>query len=189
MVSTGDARMRSVSFVDDLLYCTWATAIKGRTKPVSGVAYAVIDPEKPAKALDSGFLRPLGDDYVMYPFMAVGPGGVGVLAVSITGPDYYPSPAYAGFSREGFGPLIIIVPGAGVLDTFTGYTSDIFTSRFGDYSAAAMDATGAFWIASEYVAQTCTVAEFNSTAGTCGDTRAPAANWATRVTRIALPPY
>lgn len=194
-LDTEDARMRSVSFVDDLLYCTWATAVKGRTKLVSGVAYAVVDPKSPAKAVDSGFLHPQGDLYVLDPFLAVGPGGVGVLAVSVSGSDTYPSPAYAGFSGEGFGPLKIIVEGAGPLDTWGAYENDL-VNPFGGYSAAVVGAHGTFWVASEYVAQNCSVQAYGPNTGvngptdnTCGGIRARGANWATRITKLALPRY
>jgi hypothetical protein len=41
------------------------------------------------------------------------------------------------------------------------------------------------WIASEYINQTCTFAEYTAApVGSCGGTRSSLANWGTRVSRI-----
>lgn len=185
LLDSGDSSLGSVSYVDGRLYTTWGTSVMTEAgSTVAGIAWAVVDPHHPAKALQSGLLRAPCSNHLLFPYMAVRPGGEGVVACSISGPDYYPSPAYAVLSRQGLGQLTVITPGVGVLDEFLGYEAPDFTDRFGDYSGAVLDEDGAFWVASEYVAQSCTVKEFEDF--TCTDTRGSATNWATRVTRVRL---
>lgn len=182
-----DGRMASVSLVDGKLFCAWGTGVATEAgNTVAGVAYAVVDPHRPAKAMQSGLLRAPGSNHLLFPCMAVRPGGEGVVALSISGPDYHPSPAYAVLSREGLGQLTVITQGAGVLDGFLGYLSRSGIDRVGDYSAAVLDANGAFWVASGYVAQSCSSVEAYKTDTTCGGTRATGSNWVTRVTQITL---
>jgi hypothetical protein len=181
-----DARLGSASYVDGRLFAVWGASVTTESgSTVAGIAWAVVDPKHPTKALQSGLLRAPGSNHLLFPYLAVRPGGEGVLALSISGPDYYPSPAYAVLSRQGLGQLTVITPGVGVLDEFPGYEAPDFTDRFGDYSAAVLDEEGAFWVASEYVAQSCTVAEFEEDF-TCGGTRGFFTNWATRVTKVRL---
>ena len=81
------------------------------------------------------------------------------------------------------GDIQIAAPGAGAWDGFTYYVQ--FGSgrpRWGDYGAAAVDGD-TIWIASEYVAQTCTYATYLADP-TCGGTRAPLGNWSTHISHI-----
>jgi hypothetical protein len=89
--------------------------------PVAGIAWAVVDPHHPAKALRSALLRAPGNNHLLFPYMAVRPGGQGVVSLSMSGPDMHPSPAYAVLSKEGLGQLTVITPGVGVLESFSGY--------------------------------------------------------------------
>lgn len=184
-LDTFDGRMGSVSYVDGKLFCTWGTGVDAGSRAVVGVAWAVVDPRHPTKALQSGLLRAPGNNHLLFPHMAVRPGGQGIVALSISGPDYHPSPAYAVLTREGLGQLTVITQGAGVLDGFLGYLAANSIDRVGDYSAAVLDTNGAFWVASGYVSQSCTVEEYRADT-TCGGTRATGSNWATLVSRITL---
>ena len=81
------------------------------------------------------------------------------------------------------GDIQIAAPGAGPWDGFTSYV--VYGSgrpRWGDYGAAAVDGR-TIWIASEYVAQTCTYAAYLLDP-TCGGTRAALGNWSTRISQI-----
>jgi hypothetical protein len=56
--------------------------------------------------------------------------------------------------------------------------------RWGDYGAAAVDGND-IWVASEYIAQTCTYAEYLlSPVGQCGGTRGALSNWSTHVSKV-----
>jgi hypothetical protein len=91
--------------------------------------------------------------------------------------------------------------GAAPADGFTSYKAlvDPLRTRWGDYSAAAVDGDS-IWIASEYIAHACDYTTWggpffaggtgDNLLGTCAavagavGTRAAAANWSTRVSRV-----
>jgi hypothetical protein len=61
-------------------------------------------------------------------------------------------------------------------------TTPTIRPRWGDYGAAQIDGTQV-WIASEYIAQSCTIDQYIADP-TCGGTRAPLSNWSTRITQV-----
>jgi len=83
----------------------------------------------------------------------------------------------------------IAAAGLGPSDGFTSYKAfvgDPPRTRWGDYGAAVTDGNS-IYIASEYIAQTCTLSQYLSGAiGSCGGTRTSLANWATRITKLNL---
>ena len=87
--------------------------------------------------------------------------GRGVIAFTLTGDNDYPSAALAGLdAKGGMGDVQVAEAGAGPWDGFTSYViSGSGRPRWGDYGAAAA-VGGDIWIASEYVAQTCTYAQY-----------------------------
>ena len=78
--------------------------------------------------------------------------------------------------------------GKGPADGFTGYepyNPGTTSARWGDYGASAVDGDE-IWIASQYIGQSCTLAEYVNPAafGSCGGTRVTLGNWGTRISRI-----
>jgi hypothetical protein len=138
---------------------------------------------------DQGYLAVAGNN-VIYPAIAVTAQGRGIMAFTLVGKDYFPTAAYAPIDSSGTGAVHITRAGAGPDDSFTGYTafSDPPGSparpRWGDYGAAV--AVGnTIWIASEYIAQTCSLTQYLTGAiGSCNATRTSLANWATRITAV-----
>jgi len=113
--------------------------------------------------------------------------GKAIMAFNLVGKDYYPSAGYVTFD-SGYRPSPVHVSGLGVgpTDGFTEYTdfTGSYRPRWGDYAATAFDpSTGSIWTANEYIAQTCTVAQYQ-TDPTCGGTRSKYGNWSTRVSEI-----
>ena len=74
--------------------------------------------------------------------------------------------------------------GLGPQDGFSGYWIGGSRPRWGDYSYVAVDEQGNVWAAVEYIAQTCTFGEWIGGDLTCGGTRGPFANFATRVMEL-----
>jgi hypothetical protein len=117
------------------------------------------------------------------------PDGKGAMAFTVTGETHYPSAGYVTIdSRGNVGPIHIVAEGLGPSDGFTSYKAfvgDPPRTRWGDYGAAVTDGSS-IWIASEYIAQTCTLQTwlFEGPIGSCGGTRTALANWATRVTKL-----
>jgi len=85
------------------------------------------------------------------------------------------------------GDVSVAAAGVGPWDGFTSYVA--FGSgrpRWGDYGATSVIG-GTIYVASEYVAQTCTYAQYLMAAplpGQCGGTRAPLGNWSTHISAI-----
>jgi hypothetical protein len=125
------------------------------------------------------------------PAVGVLPNGKGAIAFTLNGANHYPSAAWAPISVNGIGAVRVSGPGAGPADGFTGYKAfvgDPPRPRWGDYGAAAVG-NGTIWLASEYIAQKCTLRQFvrdtpASPFGTCFNTRTALANWATRITQV-----
>jgi hypothetical protein len=124
----------------------------------------------------------LANDDVLYPSITLTDDGIGAIAFSITGPDYWPSAAFARFDAKK-GPSDIEVAGAGAapLDDFSGYARKAGRrqgpARFGDYSAALVDGT-TLWMSNEWVPVSCTTLP-------CAG-RDTKTNWGTYFSRIDL---
>jgi hypothetical protein len=115
-IEPGTGFMASVVFADDKLYCTWSTGMQIDGRAVVGVAWAVIDPRDPLRAERAGRLGLAGGNSLIYPSLAVRGDCKGVLAVTVTGPDYFPSAAYGLLKGGNFGHLSLVAQGKGVID-------------------------------------------------------------------------
>jgi len=117
------------------------------------------------------------------------------MTFTVARPDRFPSAGYVMLDSAGnAGAVHISGAGVGPEDGFTGYYpfgtgNSQYTGRIarrGDYGAAVADEHGNVWLASEYINQTCSLAQFESDT-TCGGTRTILANRATYVTEVT--PY
>ena len=140
------------------------------------------------RVVKQGYLA-LADNNLTMPAIALTPSGAGAIAFTIMGEDRFPSAGYVRINSAGqVGPIHVVAPGLGPDDGFTSYKAfvgDPPRTRWGDYGAAVTDGSS-IWIASEYIAQTCTLTEWLTGAiGSCGGTRTALGNWATRLTKLA----
>ena len=190
-LDSNDSRMQQVSFADGKLWGALDTAVKVRGQEQAGIAYFVLKPDVDfgrvrAEVKKQGIVALAGNN-VSYPAIAMLPSGRGVMAFTLVGNDHHPSAAYVGLDdRNGAGEIRIAAAGSGPQDGFSGYKAfgDPPRPRWGDYGAAASDGYS-IWIASEYVAQTCTFAEYVAAPfGSCAGTRAALGNWGTRISKV-----
>ena len=187
-----DTRMQQTWYVNGQLWGAAGTAVEVNGEVRAGIAWfrvvpAVAGNNLLAVVLQQGYLALANHDLTM-PAIAVGTNGKGAMAFTVTGDDHYPSAAYARVDLLGrFGPIRIAAEGVGVDDGFTNYKAfvgDPPRTRWGDYGAAVTDGR-TIWIASEYIAQSCTLAEWATPPiGGCNGTRTALANWATRLTKL-----
>jgi hypothetical protein len=111
------------------------------------------------------------------------------MTFTAVGPDYYPSPAYSSIdAKAGAGDTHIITPGLGPDDGLSGYVFPgwLVGARWGDYAATAVDGND-IWVASEYIRQTCTYADYSADTPVsffCNFTREPFHNWDTRISKL-----
>ncbi|MBT2117054.1 hypothetical protein KK141_10030 [Dyella sp. LX-66] len=186
-LAVNDSRMQQVSYANGKLWGTLDTdVLLGDGSHGSGINYFVINPDS-GGIFANGTLA-LPDANLTYGAAAVTQSGRGVIAFTVVGPNDYPSAGYASLdAKAGAGDVHIAAAGAGPWDGFTGipYLGDN-RPRWGDYGAAAVDGN-TIWLASEYIAQTCTLAQYlTPPLFQCGGTRGALGNWATRVSAIGL---
>ncbi|MEX0630478.1 MAG: hypothetical protein WEE67_00915 [Chloroflexota bacterium] len=182
--------MQQVTFAGGRLYGALSTGVSGPDR--AGIAWYAVAPSinrlgvLSATLAAQGLVAASGANNVIYPALGVRPDGKGVMAFTLVGPDHFPSAAYVTFSGNATGGIQIAAAGLGPDDGFTGYAAfvgDQSRPRWGDYGAAAFDGN-TIWIASEYIAQTCTLAQWLNSNFRCGDTRTALANWSTRISQV-----
>jgi hypothetical protein len=181
-----DSRMQQVFFANGKLWGALDTAVTVNGATSAGIAYFIVNPRS-ATIAQQGVLA-LDGANLTYPAVAATQSGRGVIAFTVVGPTAFPSAGYASLDAVvGAGDVHIAAAGAGPEDGFTGYRPLVANvrQRWGDYGAAALDGED-IWVASEYIAHTCTFAEYLTSNLTCGDTRAPLGNWSTRISRLSL---
>jgi hypothetical protein len=188
-----DTRMQQTWFVNGELWGSAGTAVRVNGELKAGIAWFRVDPEFTGRGdirgevERQGYLA-LADNNLTMPAIAMTPNGRGVIAFTVMGETHHPTAAYARITDRGsVGPIRIAAAGVGVDDGFTSYKAfvgDPPRTRWGDYGAAVTDGS-TIWIASEYIAQSCTLQEYLTGAiGSCGGTRTALANWATRLTKL-----
>jgi hypothetical protein len=182
-LNANDSRMQQVSYANGKLWGSLDTTVNVGGQDRAGIAYYVINPNA-VKLVLQGQAGMASTD-LTYPALAVTESGRGVIAFTFTGDNDYPSAAFAGLdAKVGMGDIQVAASGAGPWDGFTSYVQfGAGRPRWGDYGAAAVDGS-TIWIASEYVAQTCTYATYLTGDHTCGGTRAPLGNWSTHISHI-----
>ena len=189
-LNSNDDRMNQVVYVKGSLWSgvnTMYQDVNGHDE--SGIAWFKVDAsvsgaQVSAHVVNQGYVAPTGEN-VLFPSIGVTQSGRAVMAMTLSGPDYYPSAAYSVFDGSGFNSIKIAGAGVGPADGFTGYPAEggNGVERWGDYSAAVAAPGNTVWLADEYIAQTCTEAQFLADS-TCGGTRTQLANWSTRISAV-----
>jgi hypothetical protein len=200
-LDSNDTRMQQVWYSNGKLYGALDTALT-LDKNRAAVEWFVVDGKqdddgiKDAKVQSNGYLGLAGNN-VIYPAIATTAEGRGIMAFTLVGNDYYPSAGYATIDANGVGKIHVAQAGVGPQDGFSEYPAFTSRPRWGDYGAAAVDGNS-IWIASEYIAQTCTFTQYLGTKnsagkydgsrgsgfGRCNNTRGPLGNWSTRISKI-----
>lgn len=131
-----------------------------------------------------GYVSVAGNN-AFFPSIGVTRDGQAVMTATLSGPDYYPTAIYVRIDWGQAGNVHIAGASVGPEDDFTGYPEygGNGVARWGDYSAAFAGTDGNIWVATEYIGQTCTLAQYTADQ-TCGGTRTSLANWGTFITRV-----
>jgi hypothetical protein len=198
-LNANDSRIQQVAYANGKLWGALDTGliIDGDTAPRAGIAYYILVPQLngstlKAKVANQGYLGLAGNN-LTYPSIAALGSGRGVISYTVAGNDNYPSVGYSSLDPVfGAGDVHVAMAGAGPQDGFTGYGAAFASSRprWGDYGAAAVDGDS-IWFAQEYIAQTCSYADYlagvgTSAFGTCGGRRAALGNWSTGIVQVKL---
>ena len=188
-----DSRMQQTWYVNGMLWGASGTAVNVGGELKAGIAWFAVQPKVNGAGKVEGQVKKQGylalaNNNLTMPAIAMGVNGKGAIAFTVVGEDYYPSAGYATINADGsVGPIHVAAAGLGPDDGFTSYKAfvgDPPRTRWGDYGAAVTDGSS-IWIASEYIAQTCTLTQYLTGAiGSCGGTRTALANWATRISKL-----
>jgi hypothetical protein len=184
---SNDTRMQQVSYANGRLWGALDTDVVVGGVHQAGIAYFIVNPQSGKLVLQGTLAAPAGNN-VTYPAIGVTTSGRGVMAFTLVGTNHYPSAGYASIDASvGTGDIHVAAEGLGPDDGFTSYKAFVGSpprTRWGDYGAAAVEG-GSIWIASEYIAQTCTLTQYiTAPFGSCGGTRATLGNWATRISKV-----
>ncbi|MEN3310660.1 MAG: hypothetical protein V7603_6862, partial [Micromonosporaceae bacterium] len=190
-LDSNDTRMQQVTYTGGKLYGALDTALSVGGAVKAGIGWYIVHPDSHTHSLSARLLRQgqlgLAGNNLTYPAIGLTADGKGVMTFTLAGAGYYPSAAYAAFDgRTGAGSIFLAKAGAGPADGFSGYHAfgDPIRPRWGDYGATAVDGN-TIWIASQYIGQTCTLTQYETTPfGSCGATRTALANWDTRISQI-----
>jgi hypothetical protein len=177
-INANDSRMNQVVNVGGVLYGgVNTTVLSSHGAAEVGIAYFVVGAFGTpgflsAHILTQGYVAVDGEN-VLFPSIAVNKFGVGAMAFTLSGPDFFPSAAYVRFAFGApVGAIHISGAGTGPEDGFTGYkffgAPTPGVARWGDYSAA-VSADGAIWMGNEFIP---------------GTPRTVLANWGTFLTRL-----
>jgi hypothetical protein len=201
---SNDTRMQQVMYGNGKLWGALDTALNPDGGPQrAGVAWYIVNPASGTLVLQ-GYLGATGYDFT-YPAIGVTASGRGVMAFTATGDSTNPSAAYAPIdAKVGVGQWNVVTSGLGAAqdDGFTSYKAQVGNpprTRWGDYGSAAVDGNS-IWIASEYIAHTCTYTDWggpffaggsgDNLLGTCGGashgpgSRSALGNWSTRISKL-----
>jgi hypothetical protein len=179
-LAANDTRMNQVVYADGRLFSGVNTLVhdKGEKSTRVGIAYFVVQPELTGGGVTGsidrqGYVAAEGNNNVLFPSIGVTSDGVGAMAFTVTGPDFFPSAGYVRFGQGGAqGPINIVGAGVAPEDGFTAYAAFGGTgiARWGDYSAAVATPDGQIWMGTEYIPS---------------GTRTVNANWGTFVSHIS----
>lgn len=193
-----DSRMQQTWYVNGMLWGASGTAVNVGGEIKAGIAWFAVEPKINGAGKVEGQVKKQGylaleNNNLTMPAIAMTANGEGAIAFTVLGEDYYPSAGYVTIDNKGkVSPIHIAANGAGPDDGFTSYKAfvgDPPRTRWGDYGAAVTDGDN-IWIASEYIAQTCTFEDYlytdfgGPTWLTCGGTRTSLANWSTQISKL-----
>jgi hypothetical protein len=193
-----DSRMQQTWYVNGMLWGASGTAVNVGSELKAGIAWFAVQPKINGAGKVEGQVKKQGyialaNNNLTMPAIAMTANGKGAIAFTVIGEDYFPSAGYVTITSNGsVGPIHVGAAGLGPDDGFTSYKAfvgDPPRTRWGDYGAAVTDGN-TIWLASEYIAQTCTYAQFYPAPpnpagfGSCSGTRTSLANWATRLSKL-----
>ncbi len=197
-LDSSDTRMMQVTYAAGKLWSALDTALTIGGKNKAGIEWFQIEPSMGDGAVSAelakrGYLG-LANNNLIYPAIGVNASGRGVMVYTVAGADHFPSAGYSSINGDHVGSVQIAAEGAGPADGFSGYKAfsgsgiaGVARPRWGDYGATAVVGSDVYG-ASEYIAQTCTLAQYEAAPfGSCGGTRTSLANWSTRITHFAIP--
>jgi hypothetical protein len=155
-VDSGDDRMQNVVFADGHIWGGLTTVVSDGTNVNAGIAYFDVKPSFAGKKMTAavqgqGYVSINGNS-VIYPGIAVTSDGGAAAALTVVGPSYFPSAAYARLTPSHAIAVNIVAAGTAPQDDLSGYPEygGAGAARWGDYSWGVANG-GSLWLATEYI--------------------------------------
>ncbi len=153
LLDSGDDRMQQTQFINGEIWGELDTAVTptGDSAQRAGAAWFRIRPEvngsklKGATVTGQGYVVSSGN-YVLYPAVQADGQGHAAMVFTLTGPNRFPSAAYATLVEDEsrFGKPVVAATGSGPYNATP--------QRWGDYSWAVLDPNSdSVWMATEYM--------------------------------------
>jgi hypothetical protein len=189
-LDSSDSRITTAVYTEGSLFGTNTTQLSVGGATRAGLSYFVLDPKVTgagvsAKLDGQGYVA-VRNNNLTYSSIGLDKEGKGFITATLVGPDFFPSSVYVPFDKDdGTGFVHVAAAGAGPQDGFTEthfFTDPDFRPRWGDYSATSTDGRS-IWLATEYIAQTCTIDQYLADT-TCGLTRSSLANWGSFISKV-----
>ncbi len=164
LLASNDDRMNQVVFANGLLWGGVNTVVQvpHDNPTTTGIAYFAVSPSLSTSGsvggsiVEQGYVAASGGASVLFPSIGVNNAGRGIIAFTLSGPNFFPSTAYTTVdATNGAGSIHISAAGQLPEDGFTGYHAfgaPNRVARWGDYSAAVSDSSGNIWVGNEYIA-------------------------------------
>ena len=176
LIDSGDDRMQQTQYINGTVWGELTTSVQSTSSAAqrAGAAWFAVQPSIRNNHIGAstiprqGYVVLAGNN-VIYPAVQALPSGNAAMVFTVTGPDRFPSAAYAaiGAGQSSFGPIHIVADGTGP------YAEK--STRWGDYSWAAIDPSfNGVWLATEYVP------------ALSSQTPDRQSNWGTRVFEVAV---
>jgi hypothetical protein len=156
-VNANDSRMNQVVFADGKLWSGINTAVQ--PGPRDGIEYFIVTPSVSSTGVGGTIAKQgyvaAANSFLSFPSIGVTGGGHGVIAMTLMGPNDYPSAAQIAIGTSGVsGPVQIVRKGLRPEDGFTCYEAEVGPGalcRWGDYSAAVAGPDGRIYSATEMI--------------------------------------
>jgi hypothetical protein len=191
MIQTNDDQIHTATYAAGLVWGGLNTILPGVTSGHIGIGFFEVSPNLTSSGLagsiaTQGYVLANGND-VEFPSIGVTTSGHGVMSLTLSGPNFFPTSAYTLMSTAGAGKVQIAALGQSPQDGFTEYEfgngGGQYRPRWGDYSASVAVGNTIFF-ASEYIQfANCSDAAYTADP-TCGGTRARSANWGTSINKL-----
>ncbi len=196
LASNGDGTQGAAAYAQGAIWTAVSTVVNvggSASSQHMGVAFFVVNAQGTSVSVATQGYLALSGAQLIFPSVAAGPSGNGLVTFTLTGSNNYPSSAYAWVSSSSSGAVDgtvhVSAAGQSPQDGFSEYQllqySGFYRPRWGDYTWAVWSG-GTVYFSTEYIqAPNCGPAAFQADP-TCGGTRDPFANWGTSINAVAV---
>jgi hypothetical protein len=186
-----DSRVLTAQYVNGTVVTALDTAMQVNSNLQAGFEWFTLGANGASSGLQRQGYVGVAEGNAIFPTIATNKSGRGYVGFTIAGANWFPTAGYTTWSNGPGSSLHVAGAGAAPEDGFGEYAAfnagqtdpPTASPRWGDYGYAAWDGSR-FFVANEYIAHSCTFAQFTKDF-TCGGTRTFYGNFSTHVQRLS----